>query len=407
MLSYNTGTPGAALSYDPATNILTLPHITVDGITYSNVKVTVGEVLSADEPPAPPETIKTATDFTSVFSNEWTFAAFKSDGSLWTWSYDSLVPNQIGTDYAAIALGNGHSVALKSDGTLWAWGNNAYGQLGDGTRTSSDVPKRKGRGFTKIAAANAQTLALKEDGSLWGWGQNSCTFRNIKGTDILTPKQIGTGYTDIAAGGNSMVALKSDGSLWAGKLGCVNGSLTDSFVPKQIDTDQYTAVSTSEFNSLAIKSDGSLWAWGYNTEGQLGDGTLIPSFVPKQIGTGFTKVAQEPHHTVALKSDGSVWTWGANRSLAPTQIGTGFIDIAAAGNVTLAVKSDGSLWWARGDSALGQSEDGPTGYTAFVNSQGRKGSGLTGSWCHVHGCWVFDSETGSTTGKYYDNLSSG
>ena len=39
-----------------------------------------------------------------------------------------------------IAAGMEHSLALKSDSTLWAWGNNAYGQLGDGTDSSRNLP---------------------------------------------------------------------------------------------------------------------------------------------------------------------------------------------------------------------------------------------------------------------------
>jgi alpha-tubulin suppressor-like RCC1 family protein len=32
-----------------------------------------------------------------------------------------------------VSAGRLHSLARKSDGTAWAWGNNAQGQLGDGT----------------------------------------------------------------------------------------------------------------------------------------------------------------------------------------------------------------------------------------------------------------------------------
>ena len=39
-----------------------------------------------------------------------------------------------------ISAGTEHSLALKNDGTLWVWGGNAYGQLGDGTRTHKSSP---------------------------------------------------------------------------------------------------------------------------------------------------------------------------------------------------------------------------------------------------------------------------
>ena len=40
----------------------------------------------------------------------------------------------------AVADGRLHSLALKTDGTVWAWGDNSSGQLGNGTNTDSDVP---------------------------------------------------------------------------------------------------------------------------------------------------------------------------------------------------------------------------------------------------------------------------
>ena len=37
-----------------------------------------------------------------------------------------------------VAIGN-HSLALDSHGQLWAWGDNTFGQLGNGTSTSSSL----------------------------------------------------------------------------------------------------------------------------------------------------------------------------------------------------------------------------------------------------------------------------
>ena len=39
-----------------------------------------------------------------------------------------------------VAAGDAHSLAVASDGTVWAWGSNEFGQLGDGSNSSSAVP---------------------------------------------------------------------------------------------------------------------------------------------------------------------------------------------------------------------------------------------------------------------------
>ncbi|HLM46113.1 MAG TPA: RCC1 domain-containing protein, partial [Myxococcaceae bacterium] len=41
-----------------------------------------------------------------------------------------------------VATGYFHSLKLNPDGTVWAWGNNANGQLGNGTTTPSNKPVR-------------------------------------------------------------------------------------------------------------------------------------------------------------------------------------------------------------------------------------------------------------------------
>ena len=68
--------------------------------------------------------------------------------------------------------GNTHTLALKTDGTLWAWGQNAFGQLGDGTTATRSTPVQVGTGFARISAGGTHSLAIKTDGTLWAWGGN-------------------------------------------------------------------------------------------------------------------------------------------------------------------------------------------------------------------------------------------
>jgi len=133
-------------------------------------------------------------------------------------------------------------------------------------------------------------------------------------------------------------------------------------------------VSVGGLHTMAIKSDGTLWAWGYNGDGQLGDGTTTSRRSPVKIGadTDWASVAASFYHTMAIKSDGTLWAWGENISgrlgdgtstdrLSPVKIGadTDWASVAAGNYHTMAIKSDGTLWaWGRNSS--GQLGDGTT-----------------------------------------------
>jgi hypothetical protein len=126
-------------------------------------------------------------------------------------------------------------------------------------------------------------------------------------------------WDQIAAGVFHSAAIKSDGTLWTwgsnseGQLG--NGTLDPSWVPVQIGTDNtWSQISVGSRHCVAIKQDGTLWAWGANHVGQLGDSTTIQRNSPVQIGNHklWTRVSSGSAHNLALASDGSIWAWGDN-----------------------------------------------------------------------------------------------
>ena len=59
---------------------------------------------------------------------------------------------------------------------------------------------------------------------------------------------------------------------------------------------------------------GTVWACGYNSNGQLGDGTTTDSWIPIQMNliTGVNSVEGGGVHSLILKNDGTVWACGRN-----------------------------------------------------------------------------------------------
>ena len=227
------------------------------------------------------------TQFSASHSNS---LALLSDGTVWVWGELGRLkygrtPVQVSglTGIAQVAAGWIHSLALKSDGTVWAWGTNAYGQLGDGTKTNRSTPIQTSSltGVVQVSLGYNYSLALKSDGTVWEWGG-----------EIKTPVQVSglTGVVQVSLGYNHSLALKSDGTVWAwgsngrGKLGDgTNAKFRDTPV-QVVGLTGGTQVSAGAEHSLALLSDGSLWAWGDNSIGQLGGGTNVGyKNVPVQV----------------------------------------------------------------------------------------------------------------------------
>ena len=114
------------------------------------------------------------------------------------------------------------------------------------------------------------------------------------------------------------VALKADGTLWAWGYG-TNGQLGDGTtavrttpIQEATGANDWVAVDAGKYHTVALKADGTLWAWGSNNYGELGDGTTTNSSTPVQEATqasDWVAVDVGDWHTVALKADGTLWAW--------------------------------------------------------------------------------------------------
>ena len=110
--------------------------------------------------------------------------------------------------------------AIKTDGSLWTWGFNTSGQLGTNDATTRSTPVTTfsgGNTWKQVSAGRNHTMAIKTDGSLWGWGGSGYALGNNDNTGRSTPVTTfagGNNWKQVSGGHNITGAIKTDGSLW-------------------------------------------------------------------------------------------------------------------------------------------------------------------------------------------------
>lgn len=227
-----------------------------------------------------------------------------------------------------ISAGGWHSLAICNDSTVKGFGENATGQLGNGSNTDSNIPVSTS-GLISIVSVSgggdqleAHSLALKADGTVWAWGSNlygGLGNGSINNTNTPVQTLLLNDIISIAAGGWHSVALKNDGTVWTwgwntdGQLG--DGSTTDRSIAAVVNGLQgITHIASGTYHVLALKNDGTVWAWGDNVSGQLGNSTTVDALSPIQVQglSNIVAIAAGRFFSLAIKNDGSVWTWGEN-----------------------------------------------------------------------------------------------
>ena len=376
---------------------------------------------------------KTVVDFS--ISNEHT-VALTSDGQIYAWGRNesgqlgdgtntaSTLPvavRTVGTPFAGkkavqvVAGGweGAHSLALGTDGTVYSWGRNLNGQLGDQTTNdttivtfakinfnSSPTPPLKAMAISGESSAEVRwstpifngtftisdyVIQYRETGTE-AWSEvttsGSNTSKQITGltnekvyqfrvaaktnvgvgdyssivlamphkkptitsvTPVIGPtegnQEVTINGTDFAlktnklnqvsACANCSIALSMDGKVFSwgwnqnGDLG--NGNSSDVNIPVAVKTEgtpmkgkTISQISSGGIHNLALSMDGKVYAWGDNNTGQLGDGTTNNSNVPVAVKTNGTdmdgktivQVSAGEEHTIALDAEGNIYEWG-------------------------------------------------------------------------------------------------
>ena len=228
-----------------------------------------------------------------------------------------------------------NTASVSRAGSVYAWFDDDAGQLGIGIvgpqySTLVPVATKMPAGVSSVAVASGQShsLAVTSTGGVYAWGFNGSGQLGNGGTaNQSVPVKVavpsGVNVTAVAAGWDQSLALTSTGAVLAwglnshGELG--NGSLKNSRVPVAVMLPagvKVVAIAAGQYHSLAVSSTGTVYAWGDNLYGQLGDGTTGNSSVPVRVslpaGVLATAVGAGDNHSLVVTSTGSVYAWGRN-----------------------------------------------------------------------------------------------
>jgi alpha-tubulin suppressor-like RCC1 family protein len=202
--------------------------------------------------------------------------------------------------------------AILANGTVKFWGYNIRGQLGQGNTTQigdnagemgDNLPAidlGTGRTATAIASGRYMAMALLDNGTVkaWGYGSfgslgqgNTSNIGDGSGEmgDNLPAIDLGTGRTAtaIAAGAYHTIVILDNGTVkvWGyniyGQLGQGNtnnmgdgaGEMGDNLSAIDLGTGRTaTAIHGGYYSTIVRLDDGTIKVWGYNGQGQLGQG---------------------------------------------------------------------------------------------------------------------------------------
>lgn len=252
-----------------------------------------------------------------------------------------------------ISCGKAHSAIIDVHSTLYCFGLGTNGQLGQGDNNveSSHEPLcvsyLTSTHVQYVACGSNHTLCVSVENRVFAWGDNS--FGQL-GMGCKTTQPVGLPYwveklvsvRKVACGGNqSFVMTKTNvlacGSNVAGQLGLGDRidrssyevipmfrkfcAIADSF--NEIDCDMWSTfkplaedveLSCGIYHTLAL-SKGRVYSWGIGDDGRLGHGDeescFTPTLVKSLVDIPIIGIACGGSHSGVVASNRAVFTWGS------------------------------------------------------------------------------------------------
>ena len=258
----------------------------------------VGNGSSYDKQTKPVKVLKNIQEFYHAL---WNSAALAENGDLYCWgaNFDCEIGNGTTNNYQSRPVKVLENVkkfdirsqmALTENGDLYCWGVNNYGQIGNGTYDDQMRPVKVLEKVKEFSRSSGTSRALTENGDLYCWGlNNSGEIGNGTEDNQTLPVKVLENVDEFAGGWNTSLAITKGGDLYCwgyngyGQVG--NGTEEIQLMPYKTLTKvkeiKYTGT-VCNMNAV-VTENGDLYCWGYNGDGQVGNGTKDNQLTPYKV----------------------------------------------------------------------------------------------------------------------------
>jgi alpha-tubulin suppressor-like RCC1 family protein len=323
------------------------------------------------------------------------------------------------TSWKSLSAGYGGACAIDALGALYCFGDNAYGQIGDGTEPDrfEPYPVRSDETWSDVFVGESHTCGVTTSGQAQCWGQNAygqLGFEDEAG-QVGEPSPVSGNleWSELSLTRDDTCGVTTQGELycWGARRFFAATGLEYVSAPTRVgNANDWATVHLGELYGCGTRKSGALFCWGYDKSGALGlgpiDSNASPILIPTQVGIeeDWVQVLAGDYNTMGLKADGSVYIWGrladgeqAN-SPVPIELGGGFERLLSDRRRYCVLGNDGRLgcFWPNLLARLAQDiEPGLPQSIDITPGQTWKSAGVGGEDCAISEsgelyCWRYD-----------------
>lgn len=181
------------------------------------------------------------------------------------------------------------------------------------------------------------------------WATDLVSSRSVSGTNRTCAIMSGSVY---CWGYNAYGQLGNGQYLGTGNI--ESSSSIDSNIPVKVKKEAgklsgkvVVDLFAAQYHSCALTSDGKVYCWGYNAQGQLGNGTFTSNGAPYEVGGALaskvvTAIGGSANTSCAI-TEGKIYCWGSNTNgLLGNNVGSGSYNTpqpVVAGNTSTTLPS--------------------------------------------------------------------